>query len=176
MAKKEIKKEVKKVEAIESVEAVKEEVKESAVDLNRQTIIDALSELGVEIDSEKSTQQLTEDLRSHVISLNKKIGAREVDRVMVRVKSLRGVTNLKDEEFLARLVSMGIQDLYLISHDKNGSPFFLFTDEDAKLSDKQIHEKVRFSHINPVDTNSLFTKKIKRPTRYHFGSKYRNGR
>lgn len=146
------------------------------VDLNRKIIIDALKDLGVDVDEKKTTQQLTENLRDHVLRLNKQVVAKEVNLINVRVKSLRSITNLRDEEFLARLVSLGVQDLYLIEHNRSGTPFFLFRDEDKTLTDKQIWEKIRFSHINPVDTASLFTKKIKRPPEYHFGSKYRPGR
>lgn len=168
--------EVKPVdEAKDKAQEVPEPVATSANanDETRQTVIKTLTDIGVKVDEAKSTKELLNDLSLHLIEFNNKSINSEVDLIKTRVRSIKDHTNLSSEEFIARLITLGVPEFYLTKLEKNGQPWFLFSDGDEKLSDKDIWHKIRFSNVNPIATTSLFNKKIKRPERYHFGSKVR---
>jgi hypothetical protein len=140
--------------------------KETVVDANRQSIIDMLTDMGVAIDDSKSTEALTADLKSHVFRQNKRLQEKESNIYGARLTGIKDKTNLSDDAFILKLIMMGVPDMYLISHRRSGVSSYLFNDGDAKLSDKQIWEKIRHSGINPQSTLEVFTKPFKRSAKY----------
>ena len=132
-------------------------------DENRDSILQIFKDMGITVDEKRSTIDLTMDLQKHVMKLNGQVNTKQSDIFTARLNSIKPHTNLTDDEFILRLIMLGIQDRYIIGNMKNKVMHYLFSDSDSKLTDKLIHQKVRFSGINPMSTNELFTRKIKRP-------------
>jgi len=153
----------KKTDTKAAIEQKPTEVKEIPDDANRQSIIDTLNDLGAEPDVSKSTFDLTMDLQSHVKTMRKSIVTQEVDRSKVWLKSIKTQTNLTDEDFLLRLHSMGVADIYLSEHAAGDRRFYVFNDIDATLTKEQVESRVRFSGINPLATKEIFRRVFKRP-------------
>ncbi len=164
MASKPIKKspvdEVKKEDVVDS----ETPVAPIEIDANRQSILNIFADMGIEPDATKSTTELTADLQKHVLKMHSSHIAKQVSLANADLNSVKGKTNLSNDEFILRLLNLGIPKRYLLSHRVGQSQVYIFTDTDKGLSDKKIWEKVRFSNFNPTSSNELFTRKLKRPS------------
>jgi hypothetical protein len=129
----------------------------------KNQVIDMLNDLGITADKNKSIEELMEEYRSHVSKMRNQIVDKEVSKINANLNYLKGKTNITDESFLVRLLEMHVPVRYLERLNDNT---YLFSDADAGLNDDAIWEIIRYSGVNLVEKQDLFTKKIKRPRRY----------
>lgn len=131
-------------------------------EMAKENVLLALKELGVDGDASKDYDDLVQDLISHSTRVHNSFVDKTAKQLKSKLDFIKKMTNLRDDAFISRLISLGIHDFYLCPIQKGNLTFFIFTDDDAHLSDRDIWSKIRASGVNPIATNDIFTRKFKR--------------
>ncbi len=124
-----------------------------------QDLMDALDKYGVTYGKDEDYASLLNKLTVYISSLEDIVSNRSTaSHEEAAFASFIQGTNLSDKDFLMRLFKLGIAKIYIGRQwDKTRKQeWYLFADRDADLKDNQIHERIRFSGINPVATEDLF--------------------
>lgn len=119
----------------------------------------ALDELGIVYEPTDSVLALAKKLSKEATQLHKSKVDSSVDVTQARLNSYPLGSNLTDKDFIKRLYFLGVSNFYLKPmrdpRDPNKAPTYLFYDIDAKLSDKQIHERIRFCGFVPQNMQTV---------------------
>lgn len=168
-----VKKSVKKdvAEVVESVaEAVEVKAEHPEVSKGKKAIIELLESMGVTVDTTKSIEQLNADLKEHITGLQKSAVSVQTATLQSKINHYKADSNLTSDEFIARLIEIGVPDIYVKGHVNKDTKMiqYLFNDIDSGLSDKDIWRKIRASRINVIGTDQLFRRPAKRVNTYGY--------
>jgi len=126
-------------------------------------LIAGLKQFGIDGDASKTSDELMKELIEAGASIKRTFSHTEEDKLKSEVANYKTDTNLTNDNFIARLIKLGVPKLYVTRQsDKNGKvQWYLFNDVDKELTDDMIWFRINNSGINPLKPQELFLKNKK---------------